>query len=225
MATNTPKLNLTKPDFTDVVDVTQLNSNMDILDDALAPTSITSPVAGELIQYDGTNWINAVVSGVPAGAVQAFAMSSAPNGFLKANGAAVSRATFSALFSAIGTTFGAGDGSTTFNVPDLRGEFPRGFDDGRGVDSGRAFGSAQDGAVQSHSHAFSVAQGGVGTFGLESNGTVIGFPGGDPVGRSSGFTIRTVSEINNNSAVVPSAAPTPNETRARNVALLYCIKF
>jgi phage-related tail fiber protein len=55
----------------------------------------------------------------------------------------VSRTTFAELFSAIGTTHGAGDGSTTFNVPDLRGEFVRGWDHGRGVDSGRGLGSLQ----------------------------------------------------------------------------------
>lgn len=82
-------------------------------------------------------------TGVPSGAVMTFAMNTAPTGWLKANGAAVSRTTYAALFSAIGTTFGVGNGSTTFNLPDLRGEFMRGWDDGRGVDSGRAFGSAQ----------------------------------------------------------------------------------
>ncbi len=79
----------------------------------------------------------------PPGEVAYFAMSSAPSGWLKANGAAISRTTYSALFAAIGTTFGAGDGSTTFNVPDLRGEFIRGFDDSRGVDSGHSLGGAQ----------------------------------------------------------------------------------
>ncbi len=80
---------------------------------------------------------------VPAGTVLHVAMGSAPNGWLKANGAVISRSTYAALFSAIGTTYGAGDGSTTFRLPDLRGEFLRGFDDGRGIDSGRSLGSAQ----------------------------------------------------------------------------------
>lgn len=82
-----------------------------------------------------------------------FARNSAPTGFLKANGAAVSRTTYAALYAAIGTTFGAGDGTTTFNVPDLRGEFIRGWDDGRGVDTGRVFGSAQTDEFQSHTHS------------------------------------------------------------------------
>ena len=52
---------------------------------------------------------------------------------------------YSDLFNVIGITFGSGDGSTTFNIPDLRGEFIRGYDGNRGVDSGRVFGSFQDG--------------------------------------------------------------------------------
>jgi hypothetical protein len=58
MATTTPKLGLIKPDFVDVVDVSELNDNMDVLDDALAPTNVTSPVAGEKLVFDGTNWVN-----------------------------------------------------------------------------------------------------------------------------------------------------------------------
>ena len=64
-----------------------------------------------------------------AGAVMPFAGSAAPSGFLMAAGQAVSRSTYSALFTAIGTTYGAGDGSTTFNVPDLRGRVTAGKDD------------------------------------------------------------------------------------------------
>ncbi|WP_414500070.1 phage tail protein [Zymobacter sp. IVIA_12111.31 C1] len=80
---------------------------------------------------------------VPAGTVIHVAMSNAPEGYLAANGSAVSRQTYARLFAAIGTTFGGGDGSTTFNLPDLRGEFIRGWDNGRGVDSGRQIGSWQ----------------------------------------------------------------------------------
>lgn len=81
------------------------------------------------------------------GEIAAFARSSAPAGWVKCNGAALSRITYANLFSIIGTSFGAGDGSTTFNVPDLRGEFIRGWDDGRGADSGRTFGSWQKGSI------------------------------------------------------------------------------
>jgi len=89
----------------------------------------------------GLKW--STPSGTPAGAVIFHAANTAPSGFLKANGAAVSRTTYAALFSAIGTTFGAGDGSTTFLLPDLRGYFPRGWADDGSIDSGRTFGSTQ----------------------------------------------------------------------------------
>jgi phage-related tail fiber protein len=82
--------------------------------------------------------------GKAAGEVFYTARSTAPSGSLKANGAAVSRTAYAALFAAIGTTFGAGDGVNTFNLPDLRGEFIRGLDDGRGVDPDRVLGSSQN---------------------------------------------------------------------------------
>lgn len=96
--------------------------------------------------------IPAATDQTPAGTVIYTARSTAPTGYLKANGAAVSRTTYSTLFAAIGTTYGSGDGSTTFNLPDLRGEFVRGVDDGRGVDTGRTLGSTQGSANLSHTH-------------------------------------------------------------------------
>lgn len=80
------------------------------------------------------------------------AAETAPPRSLKANGAAVSRTAYAKLFARINTRYGAGDGSTTFNLPDLRGEFIRGWDDGRGVDSERDLGSYQAGAYQTHNH-------------------------------------------------------------------------
>lgn len=62
----------------------------------------------------------------PAGSLLAYAGSSAPSGYLACDGSTVSRATYQALFNAIGTTWGAGDGSTTFAVPDFRGRAPIG---------------------------------------------------------------------------------------------------
>jgi phage-related tail fiber protein len=88
----------------------------------------------------------------PSGQVSHFARSTAPAGWLKANGAAVNRIAYADLFAAIGTTFGVGDGFNTFNLPDLRGEFIRGWDDGRGIDAGRAIGTAQGHAMQNHNH-------------------------------------------------------------------------
>jgi microcystin-dependent protein len=74
-------------------------------------------------------------------------------GWLKCNGAVLVRASYQRLFDAIGTTHNTGsESSTQFRLPDMRGEFPRGWDDSRGIDSGRAFGSAQAGDIQAHTH-------------------------------------------------------------------------
>lgn len=89
---------------------------------------------------------------MPAGEIAYFARPTAPAPYLKANGGAISRSAYPELFAAIGTTFGAGNGTTTFNVPDLRGEFIRGWDDGRGVDVNRSFGSFQAAAAVAHTH-------------------------------------------------------------------------
>ena len=99
--------------------------------------------SGNYLTTNGTVASWAALTGVPSGTVMFIAQNTAPTGYMKANGAAVSRSTYSALFSAIGTTFGVGDGSTTFNIPDLRGYFPRGWADNGSLDSGRTFGSAQ----------------------------------------------------------------------------------
>lgn len=144
---------------------------------------------------------NAIPDAVPSGAVSAFAMETAPSGWLSADGTAVSRATYSNLFSAIGTTYGAGDGTTTFNLPDLRGEFIRGFDDGRGVDSGRTFGSAQADELKSHSHTIAKYW----DFRRASSSTVAS--GYDPA-----------QEYDN------TGSTGGTETRPRNIAMNYCIK-
>ena len=74
---------------------------------------------------------------ISAGTIIPYGGSSAPSGFLLCDGSAVSRSTYSTLFGVIGTTFGAGDGSTTFNVPDLRGRVVAGKDDMGGSAAGR----------------------------------------------------------------------------------------
>ncbi|WP_438852494.1 tail fiber protein [Brevundimonas nasdae] len=76
-----------------------------------------------------------------------------PAGAYECDGRAVSRTGDAALFARIGTAYGAGNGSTTFNIPDMRGEFARGWDNGRGVDPGRIFGSNQADEFRSHDHS------------------------------------------------------------------------
>lgn len=77
---------------------------------------------------------------VPAGAVIPFAGSAAPTGWLFTFGQAVSRTTYAALFAVVGTTYGVGDGSTTFNLPDLRGRVVAGEDDMGGTSANRLTG-------------------------------------------------------------------------------------
>jgi microcystin-dependent protein len=104
---------------------------------------------------------------LPSGVIMAFGGTSAPDGWLACNGQAVSRTQYASLFAAIGTANGSGDGVTTFLVPDYRGRFLRGVDQGAGNDpdatsrtapaaggnAGDAVGSLEAGAFAQHTHA------------------------------------------------------------------------
>jgi microcystin-dependent protein len=68
--------------------------------------------------FDGANLTG--IEGIPTATIVPWSDSSVPSGFLECNGAAVSRSTYADLFAIVGTTYGSGDGSTTFNVPDLQ---------------------------------------------------------------------------------------------------------
>ena len=114
-----------------------------------------APGGAPVYIWNGVAWAAKVdYSGAPPGVVEFFAMNAAPVGWLKANGALVNRVTYASLFAATGTLFGVGDGSTTFALPDLRGEFLRAWDDSRGIDAARAFGSAQADLTETHTHTF-----------------------------------------------------------------------
>ena len=167
---------------------------------------VVTPGTVSRIFCDGINIIDeAYIPGQP-GDIKYTARSTAPNGWLKANGDTVSRTTYAALFAAIGTTFGAGDGSTTFNLPDLRSEFIRGWDDGRGIDSGRALGSSQGQLIESHDH-------------LMGEYKKINADVQKPI--TSGAELSSVGL----GSVVRTNSTGGNETRPRNVALLACIKY
>ena len=85
--------------------------------------------------------------------VTSFARPTPPDGWLLCDGEEVSRTNYARLFEAIGTIYGEGDGSTTFNLPDMRGLFVRGHDSSGKRDLKREFGSYQDDEIQSHSHS------------------------------------------------------------------------
>lgn len=92
----------------------------------------------------------------PTGSITHFAGSTVPDGWLECDGSAISRTTFSDLFNEIGTTWGVGDGSTTFNLPDLRGRFIHGEGSGRSVGdlAGEESHQLTVNEIPSHSHSF-----------------------------------------------------------------------
>lgn len=105
-------------------------STLDSLTDV--DISTVAPVDGDVLSYDAVaeEWIaqSAGNASLPAGSVMAWAGATAPAGWLLCNGQAISRTEYGSLFTAIGTTFGAGDTVMTFNVPDLRGRTAFGRD-------------------------------------------------------------------------------------------------
>ena len=125
---------------------------------------------------------------VPTGAITAFGGSTAPTGYLECNGQ--STAGYAALAAVVGA-----------NVPDLRGEFVRGWDNGRGVDAGRALGSTQADQFQDHTHA--------------------AYVGSSPQGGTGSVQSNAIGTITTS---VASSGNSGTETRPRNVALMYIIK-
>jgi microcystin-dependent protein len=169
--------------------------------------------------YSGSEWIRLDGDQTPAGTIIHTAASSAPDGYLKADGSAVSRTTYADLFSAISTTYGTGDGSSTFNLPDLRGEFVRGLDDGRGVDTDRALGSAQSDQNKQHNHSVT-DPGHNHSFARASYDRSITDDGPDQTS-SVQFNTGTTGSATTGISIANDGG---TETRPRNIALLACIK-
>lgn len=139
---------------------------------------------------------------VPAGMIFINPSPVIPEGFFECNGAEVSREEYSELFKVIGTTYGKGDETTTFNLPDLRGEFVRGFDNGRGVDIDRTIGSFQEDEFKEHSHSLKESSGKAGPKGINSS---------------------YLNDQGNTTGAIDSSGG--SETRPRNIAMVYCIKY
>lgn len=162
----------------------------------------------------------------PPGKFAYFAMPTAPTGWLKCNGAVVSRTVYSRLWNAIGTTWGVGDGVTTFGLPDMRGEFVRGWDDGRGIDTGRLFASFEDWSTAAPKTTTPSRQTSTGTTGLvaATNPSKLGFmrasKSGESVTPGGGDATGSGSEPD-----IFNVATGDAETRPRNVSMLACIKY
>jgi microcystin-dependent protein len=179
----------------------ELNNNMDII--------------------DSTMHTIASLPAVPSGAIFWFGANTPPSGYLECNGALVSRTTYAALFAVVGTTFNAGDGSTTFGVPDLRGQFIRGWDDSAGIDPARVFGSTQADEFQTHAH--SLTDPGHTHTTTASYASNIG--GGSAASGSGSAFENTLSSVTTGITIgAPNSGNTGSETRPKNVALLPCIK-
>ncbi|WP_239690798.1 tail fiber protein [Chromobacterium sphagni] len=169
-----------------------------------------------------------VNAAAPAGMVAYFAMKDAPAGWLVANGGVVARKDYPALFAAIGSLYGNGDGSTTFGLPNLCGEFIRGWDCGRGVDSGRSIGSQQNATAirvlidKLSGPTYTNGTSAIGAWNIDAdwNNVAMAVEGN-----------KTPTDLNNSIFYVANAAATSGSgdngaftTRPRNVALLACIK-
>jgi phage-related tail fiber protein len=163
--------------------------------------------------------------GVPVGTITYFAASSPPAGYLAANGAAMSRTTYAALYAAVGTVWGVGNGSTTFNIPDGRGWFPRGWDSAGTYDPNRPFGSYQYDGNKAHSHS--------GTTGTESvphshsyyrfvNSGTLGTGSNSPIGNQADVT-GPPSATHTHTFSTSTSGNT--ETTVKNMALLCCVKY
>lgn len=168
--------------------------------------SVSTDLSGDVTIT--TSLYGIVPPGVPPGTVIMYAANSVPAGYVACNGATYNRTgTYANLFAAIGTTYGA-PSSTTFKVPDLRGYFVRGHGTNEDATVSGNFGAKQEDTFKAHSHhignnSFSNVGGNVNRFGIEINNTQFG-----------------VQSFNHNTLSTGSS-----ETRPKNIALLYCIRF
>ena len=180
--------------------------------------NLTTLRAGTGVNFDQTNpgvltinssggsgsGTNVTLADLPPGTIQWFAMQAPPAGWLECDGRLLNKvsgsAIYAALWQAIGYTYG-GSGDN-FNLPDLRGQFLRGWDHGAGVDAGRAFGSNQADDFKSHTHAID-ANHDNSTYGTRLRGTSSTQIDGTQLSQATGGT----------------------ETRPKNVAMIACIKF
>ena len=205
---------------------------------AQRPTAATGQIrfnntTTEFEGYNGSAW-GGLASGVPVGTILAHAANTPPTGFLECNGSNISRSTYATLFSAISTTFGVGDGSSTFALPDLRGQFIRGWANTGSTDASRVFGSTQTDQNKNHTHTTDstsltggirkISEGfgaggsatGVFTKTADGNNTITGSSSTSPVGGVDfdGTHTHTISSSGGGT-----------EARPTNLALMYIIKF
>lgn len=193
------------------------NASKQLTSSAVTPTElgyvsgVTSAIQTQINAISATT--------VPSGQISMYGGSSAPSGYLLCDGAAVSRTTYAALFTAISTTFGTGDGSTTFNVPDIRGIFVRGagthgtLTNANGTAFSGTLGTQQNDKMQGHAHSGNFPQ---------VNGSHANDAG---TGTLYGTGSTNSASIGNPSTDGANGTPrTGTETNPANISLTYIIK-
>ena len=219
----------------------------DAIDEVLLDSNIkyNNSISG-LVADEVQSAIDELVSEttIPIGSIQHFAMPIAPDGWITCDGSAVSRTVkYSGLYAVISSTYGDGDGSTTFNLPDLRGKFIRVYDSSGLVDPLRTFGDSQVDAMEQHSHYSGIgAISGItniycGAGYTNSNNLAIA-NSADPVilppypaAVYDGITSDIISSGVSMTAAGTGSNATTNcklsstETRPRNIAMNICIKY
>jgi len=184
--------------------------------------------ADQFLKTDGNgalSWSSvSTPAAVPTGSVFCMATATVPSGYLECNGAAVSRSTYSTLFAVTGTLYGSGNGSTTFNLPDLRGEFVRGWDNGKGTDSGRSIGTSQVDATDINGLTLDFTDPGhrhSTESGVDDEGDLPYRVQTERAADTLQIRGQTTSVTTGISA---SLSSTDEETRPRNIAMMYVIK-
>ncbi|MEY3367861.1 MAG: hypothetical protein RI973_1016 [Bacteroidota bacterium] len=196
----------------------------------------------ELSYAPYTLYVERAGNGCPPGSIMPFAGANPPAGWLLCNGQALSSAQYPELFSVLSTQWGNGSSGsgagagTNFNVPDLRGEFLRGLDNGRGLDPGRTLGNVQSGATKLPATPFTGTTNNTGghTHQLKRKGTAdSSHTHGDT---PTDYVAAVPSDNYNVSDVVMGSAGShahtvdiggggDSETRPRNVSVNYIIKY
>ena len=152
------------------------------------------------------------------GMIASFGVATAPTGWIICNGAAVSRTvTYAALFGVIGTAWGVGDGSSTFNLPDLRAAFLRGAGTSTifSEDHATTFGAVENDQLQGHYHRFHA----IDDYSSVNSNWNNGRDGG---ANSSGYVLGVYEPITDGTNGTPRVGL---ETRPNNIGVNYCIKF
>jgi len=187
------------------------------LSDSISSTSSSTAASSAAVKkaYDNSSGL--------VGNVITWLLDSPPDKYIELNGATLSRTAYSELFAVIGTKYGAGDGVTTFKVPDFRGVFLRGWDNGRGVDSGRSLGSYQSDAIRDI----------VGSFRLSQLSNALQY--NDPQGAISFEDASGTNRSGDNSGKnyisqnitfrASNVVPTASDNRPSNYSVMFCVRY